>query len=170
MRRTGDGVREVYVAIDKAVGEILDELAGPETTVVLIDLHGMSFMAGAGIVLSEVLERLGHVKRVPPPPPPGFAQRTFGPFWRALPGGRARRAGAAQARGPGSAAAAQSPGVLKPQFIPGESRCFWLNLGPERERHPAQRGRGGKRPASSLPQDVEAFIATLTEELLALHE
>ena len=57
VREVGDGIREVYVAVDKAVGEIIDATAGPESTVMLIDLHGMSYMAGAGSIIPEFLER-----------------------------------------------------------------------------------------------------------------
>ena len=166
-RETGDGIREVYVAIDKAVGEIIDAAAGPESTVMLIDLHGMSYMAGAGSIIPEFLERLGVVTREPPPPPPGPLKATLGPLWRALPENVRNAFTPLKRAVMGPPPPLNKPGVIHPQFIPGSSRCYWLNLG-----HSVSgirlniRGReqGGVLP----PEEAEPLAAMLTEELLAL--
>ncbi|MEO6446119.1 MAG: alkaline phosphatase family protein [Gemmatimonadaceae bacterium] len=54
----GNLVCDVYVAIDTAIGEILRSV-DDDTTVVLLSLHGMSYMAGNGPLLGAILERLG---------------------------------------------------------------------------------------------------------------
>lgn len=55
---TGDPMQDVYVAIDKAIGEILAEV-GPETTVVVLLGHRMAHKFGAQFLLPEILTRLG---------------------------------------------------------------------------------------------------------------
>ena len=54
---TGDPLREVYVAIDQALADILADV-GRETLVVLLVSHGMSHRVGAQFLLPEVLVRL----------------------------------------------------------------------------------------------------------------
>jgi predicted AlkP superfamily phosphohydrolase/phosphomutase len=54
--RTGDPLREVYVAIDRAIGE---------TIVFFLASHGMAHNVGANFLLEEILARLGAVERWP---------------------------------------------------------------------------------------------------------
>ena len=54
----GDLLRTVYMAIDSAVGEVLGSVDSA-TTVVLMSLHGMTFAAGGGFILDDLLVRLG---------------------------------------------------------------------------------------------------------------
>jgi predicted AlkP superfamily phosphohydrolase/phosphomutase len=56
-KELGDPVREVYLALDRAVGRLL-EYAGPQTTVVLLCSHGMSAHYDATYLLDEILRRL----------------------------------------------------------------------------------------------------------------
>jgi predicted AlkP superfamily phosphohydrolase/phosphomutase len=167
VRQTGDGIREVYVAVDKAVGEIIEAVAGPETTVLLIDLHGMSFMAGAGGILPNVLERLGYVTRLPPPPPPRFLPRIFGPLWRGLPEGVRNALTPLKRMVLGPPPPPVRPGVARAQFIPEASRCFWLNLGTS-VSGVRLNVIGRERNGVLRPEEAGSFAATLTEELLAL--
>ena len=53
-----DLVRRVYEAVDAAVGKIVAGV-GPETTVALIDLHGMGSSGGHSLLLEPLLKRLG---------------------------------------------------------------------------------------------------------------
>jgi predicted AlkP superfamily phosphohydrolase/phosphomutase len=62
---TGDPVRDVYVAIDAAIGEILADV-GEDTVVVVLAGHGMGYKCGAQFLLPEILVRLG----VAQPPSP----------------------------------------------------------------------------------------------------
>jgi predicted AlkP superfamily phosphohydrolase/phosphomutase len=63
----GDPLRQVYVAIDEAVGAILEE-AG-DSTVIVLAAHGMSYWYGAQFLLQKILVSLG-VTTPPPPPQP----------------------------------------------------------------------------------------------------
>ena len=166
-REAGDGIREVYVAVDKAVGEIIEAVAGPESTVMLVDLHGMSYMAGAGSIVADFLERLGLVTRVPPPPPPGPLKTTLGPLWRAFPAGVRNAFAPLKRYVMGPPPPLEEPGVIRPQFIPGASRCYWVNLG-----HSVSgirlNIRGRERAGMLPPEEAESLVAMLTEELLAL--
>jgi predicted AlkP superfamily phosphohydrolase/phosphomutase len=56
-REVGDPIRDVYVAIDAAVGEILDGLK-PGTTAVVFGSHGMRSHYGATFLLDDMLRRL----------------------------------------------------------------------------------------------------------------
>jgi len=56
-RRIGDPVRDVYIALDSAVGRLL-EYAGADTTVMIQCTHGMSAHFDATYLLDEVLRRL----------------------------------------------------------------------------------------------------------------
>lgn len=63
VRSQGDLVRSVYIALDTAIGDLTSSLDA-ETTLVLLTLHGMSYMAGSGILMPELLTRLGLMSQV----------------------------------------------------------------------------------------------------------
>jgi predicted AlkP superfamily phosphohydrolase/phosphomutase len=54
----GDPVKDVYIAIDRAIGEILAEV-DEETTVVVLASHGMQGKYPAQFMLGDILARLG---------------------------------------------------------------------------------------------------------------
>jgi predicted AlkP superfamily phosphohydrolase/phosphomutase len=56
-RRVGDPVRDVYVAIDAAIGRIL-AAAGPDADVIVLSTTGMTANHGGNHLLDEVLRRL----------------------------------------------------------------------------------------------------------------
>lgn len=58
----GNLLRDVYAAIDSAIGRIVRTL-DEDTTVVVMSLHGMSYIAGAGPLVGDILERLGVLVR-----------------------------------------------------------------------------------------------------------
>ena len=64
----GDPVREVYLAIDHAIGELL-QAAGDECLVIVLLSHGMCPRYGAQFLLPDILVRLG-VGVAPPAPAP----------------------------------------------------------------------------------------------------
>jgi predicted AlkP superfamily phosphohydrolase/phosphomutase len=55
--RLGDPIRDVYVALDRAVGRLLEK-AGPRTTAMVLCSHGMSAHYDATYLLDEILRRL----------------------------------------------------------------------------------------------------------------
>jgi predicted AlkP superfamily phosphohydrolase/phosphomutase len=54
---TGDPIRDVYVAIDDAIADILSDVDS-ETLIVLLACHGMSHRHGAQFLLHDILVRL----------------------------------------------------------------------------------------------------------------
>jgi len=92
VRVTGDPLRQVYAAIDAAIGEVLGQ-AGDALVVVIVP-HGMSHWYGAQLLLPEILFRLGVAR--PPPPPPAESPARAGlcvvaGVWRQLPDSIRRR-------------------------------------------------------------------------------
>jgi len=167
-RETGDLIREVYGALDTAVGEVLAGLT-PDTGVILLSLHGMTHTWGASILLPEILTRLGHFQPASTEAPGASAARTSARF----------DLRAAYHRVP--------EGIRRPlydfrQYLnrrwlgrgtpldidPLRSRCFPIHLGRTysgirlnlREREP----QGMLSPGT----EAEAFCARLSEELLAI--
>ncbi len=86
-----DLMRDVYVAIDTAVGEILNDV-DDRTVVVLLATHRMSHNFGAQFLLPEILVRLKAAEGFPLAPEPGkerYSQdkldTVLGWFWRRVP-------------------------------------------------------------------------------------
>ena len=169
VRQTGDGLREVYIAVDKAVGELIDRLAGEETTVVLIDLHGMSFAAGAWLILPGVLERLGHFTPLPAAPPPTAARRAGAPLWHLLPESLRDALEPLKRAVLGPLPPRNKPGTTPPQFVPATSRCYPIMLG--QSVSGVRLNVAGRDPLGMLrPDEVDAFGAALKAELMALRD
>ena len=61
---TGDPIREVYVAIDRAIGKILAQV-NEDTLVFFLATHGMSYSMSKDFMLGQILERLDVVRRLP---------------------------------------------------------------------------------------------------------
>ena len=62
---TGDPIREVYRAIDNAIGRILAQV-DENTIVFFLATHRMAHNIGASFLLEDILERLNYLKRTPP--------------------------------------------------------------------------------------------------------
>jgi hypothetical protein len=151
------------------VGEIIAALAGEETTVVLLDLHGMSFAAGAWLLLPGVLERLGHFTPLPPAKPRGAARRTAAPVWRMLPEGLRKALVPLKRAVLGPLPDLIPPGTTPPQFIPAATRCYPIMLG--QSVSGIRLNVAGRDPLGMLrPDEVQAFGAGLTAELMALRD
>lgn len=71
--RVGDPVRDVYVAIDAAIGRVLDAIDN-DTTVILFTGHGMGPKYDSQFFLDDILLRLGYA--VPPRPEAAMEGRT----------------------------------------------------------------------------------------------
>jgi predicted AlkP superfamily phosphohydrolase/phosphomutase len=61
---TGDPLREVYKAMDDAIGKILKEV-DEDTHVFLLATHRMAHNIGANFMLEEILEKLDYLKKRP---------------------------------------------------------------------------------------------------------
>jgi predicted AlkP superfamily phosphohydrolase/phosphomutase len=83
---TGDPLRDVYVAIDAALADILADV-GRETLVVLLVSHGMSHRVGAQFLLPDMLVGLGAAAAAPPAAaaPDGLLARMLARGWARTP-------------------------------------------------------------------------------------
>jgi predicted AlkP superfamily phosphohydrolase/phosphomutase len=61
---TGNPIREVYKAIDRAIGRILAQV-DDQTLVFLLATHRMAHNIGASFLLEDILERMNYLKRSP---------------------------------------------------------------------------------------------------------
>ncbi|MBT8402400.1 MAG: alkaline phosphatase family protein, partial [Gemmatimonadetes bacterium] len=165
-----DLVRRVYRAVDEAVGEIVDAV-GPDTTVALVDLHGMGAAGGHSLLLREVLVRLGYET------PQSAATAASGDgaagsdgvlrsLYRALvPGGLRGRIYDWRQR------ANQSRGVGSPLDLdPSRTRAFTVGLGTGPPFSAIRLNLKGRESAGTLEPgpEADAFVAELRAELEAL--
>jgi len=87
---TGDPIKDVYAAIDTAIGEILAAV-GPDTTVIVLAGHGMTSKRGAQFLLHEILVRLNVAvpaePAVPAPSPVDRLDSLLAWSWQQIPQG-----------------------------------------------------------------------------------
>src|SRR5262249_57056269 len=81
---TGDPIREVYVAIDEAIADILSAI-DDQTLIVLLASHGMSYRFGAQFLLEDMLVGLHAAGAPPPPAPAGPLERALRTGWQLTP-------------------------------------------------------------------------------------
>ena len=171
----GDPIRDVYQAIDEAIGEIL-ELVDDNTAVIVLAGHRMSHKFGAQFLLPEILDRLGVAKlrgeqsgqtaldRIDDVLTWGW-QRTPRVVKRPLMGLRNKLRHAIDESGP---ARSLPPTVGK--LDNANSKCFLMDNG-----FPVSGLRlnlEGREPRGLISPGVEQarFCAQLTEDLLALED
>jgi predicted AlkP superfamily phosphohydrolase/phosphomutase len=164
---TGNLIREVYTALDTAVGEVLADIE-PGTTVVLLTLHGMSHTWGSSILLPEILLRLGVMHRASPASPltrqgKGRLAQGLRSVYHAIPEGLRRpvyqwRQRLNQRVGRGSPV----------NLDPVRSRCFNIHLG--RAYSGVRLNLRDREPLGLLGSGAEAdgFCQQLTRDLLEL--
>jgi predicted AlkP superfamily phosphohydrolase/phosphomutase len=80
VRAIGDPLRDVYAAVDAAIGRILDDL-GSETTVIVLASHGMGPHYDATFLLDDILRRLEGL----PVASDGGAMRKLRSLWHRMP-------------------------------------------------------------------------------------
>lgn len=171
----GDLVRETYAAVDAAVGEVLAGV-GPDTTVVLFSLHGMSYNCGASALLADILVRLGVMKRASSPAPDGSGaaappapRKARG--WKALLTSVYRRIpeGIRLPLWEWRQRFNQKSGLgTLMDLDPAGSRCFMVWTGPLFAG--IRLNLRGREPEGTLEpgDETERFIAGLRDDLLAL--
>ncbi|HSM60987.1 MAG TPA: alkaline phosphatase family protein [Longimicrobiales bacterium] len=165
----GDLVRDVYRAVDEAIGRIL-ELVDEDTAVVVTTLHGMAHACGASILLDTVLERLGAVD----PPADALPGHPAAPGPRTLLGGLYGLLPAA-VRGPLYALRQRANQELLGrgtplEIDPGRTRAFHVGLGLGSPVSGIRLNLRGREPAGLLEPGPEAdrFTAELVRGLRAL--
>jgi predicted AlkP superfamily phosphohydrolase/phosphomutase len=168
----GDLVRDVYVAVDQAIGEITQALSS-EYTIIVMSLHGMGCMAGAGRLTDEILARLDAVASANDTP----TGNQDAPSLRTLLTRAARRAyhlvpqalrrPLYEARQRLNEQAGR--GVPLP-IDPSRSRAFRCEMGPAVTG--IRLNQRGREPQGLLAPGAEsdAYCAWLTSELLQLVE
>lgn len=168
-RDTGDLVRQVYVAIDRAIGDILAGLES-DVTVVVVALHGMSYMCGSNFLLSQVLSRLGVTTPVrtprqatPPQVQAGFRSRLAGAY-HLMP--ESVRSPLFQFRQRLRRGLQGQKQVLR--FDPAQTQCFQVDTGLAVSG--IRLNLAGREPQGTLERGAvaDAFCASLTRDLMDL--
>ena len=171
---TGDPVRDVYVAIDAAIGQILSEV-GPDTKVIVLAGHGMAHKYGAQFLLHEILIRLKLAEpRAPvtgaasPPRPRDRLDAALAWGWRRLPDAVKGSLGSVRGRlrrwidGP--------DGVPAPKLDHARSRCFIVDNG--FAVGGIRFNLVGREPAGLVRRggEIDALCALLERELLDIRD
>lgn len=168
----GDPLERIYRAIDKAVGDILEQVG--DAVVLLVSAHGMTYYRGAGFLLPEILYRLGVTGRPGTPTASGFGGRlrtAVRPIWNMLPA-RVRRA--VRRSRAGFLADGRLPRV---QADVEGSKCFpvangqpvggiRLNLAGREPQGILQRGPEAEAFCEELMHDLRAIVDERTGEPL----
>jgi predicted AlkP superfamily phosphohydrolase/phosphomutase len=165
---TGDPLREVYVAIDQALGEILADV-GPETLVVLLASHGMSYRVGAQFLLRDVLVRLSAASApaAPGPAEPGPLSTALSLGWALTPEPLRRPVRALRERVHRRRDARSWPRPLPPEARTG--RCFVVDNG--LVVGGIRLNLAGREPHGRLdPLAAPDFCRQLTRDLLEVVE
>lgn len=164
---TGDLLRDVYVSVDTAIGEVFSA-QGPDTTVVVMTLHGMRRMYGYHYLTADILLRLGLMRRA--------SARTPGTPAGSGPGSRLRslyRRIPVSIRGP----LYELRQRLLQRFLgrgqpidldPAGSRCFDVGLGPTLSA--IRLNLQGREPAGTVAPgaDADDLCRELTERFMEL--
>src|SRR5688572_14740956 len=170
-RVVGDPLKDVYVAIDAAFGEILKEI-DERTTVIVLASHGMGYKYGPQILLEQILLRLGVAAPAPNVPAPAVKaprlRDRFDPLltwgWQNLP--QAMRDLLQPVRKPlRNWMMPESLGIA-PSIDPAGGKCFVV------ENNHAHGGirvnLAGREPQGRIEPgaELEAFCTELTRDLM----
>ena len=169
-REVGDPLKQVYVAIDAAIGEVLRTL-DDDTTVIVLASHGMGYKYGPQFLLEKILLALGVAAPASAPPPAAEARRirdNFDPLltwgWQHVPA--ALRELLQPIRAPLRDYMLPDRKPRPPLVNPAESKCFVV------ENNHAHGGirvnLAGREPNGRIARgpDLDAFCADLTRDLL----
>ena len=170
---SSDLIRKVYVAIDHAVGEILEQVS-ESTTVVLMSLHDMSYMAGTMGLLRQILVKLGATAESVPTAPSLAttpAQQLMGKLsaiYRTLPQSFRTPLYEFRTKLRNRLRDAKRSGPPQLWFDPINSKCFDVEMGPAVGG--IRLNVRGREPNGILEPgpDCDAFCKELTEQLLAI--
>lgn len=169
-RVVGDPLKQVYVAIDAAIGEVLGTL-DDDTTVIVLASHGMGYKYGPQFLLEKILLALGVAAPAPAPPPGVEARRMrdrFDPFltwgWQHTPA--TFRDWLQPIRAPLRHYMLPDRKPRPPLVDPAESKCFVV------ENNHAHGGirvnLAGREPNGRIARGAasDAFCADLARDLL----
>ncbi len=167
-RETGDLLRGVYRAVDRAVGDVVAALDG-DTTVVVAALHGMAHTCGVSMLLDRMLERLGAIDAAPGEGPADAAggrgaAGLFGRLYRRLPRAVRRPVYDLRQRVNQRWLARGSP----LQIDPGRTRAFHVGLGTGAPFSGIRLNVRGREPAGRLERGgaLDRFVSELSRGLM----
>ena len=156
-RAIGDPIKDIYIALDAAIGRIL-ERAGPETTAFVFASHGMAAIHDGNFMLDHILNRLDDGRRQTSLSAIAVLNHT----WERLPNSLRTVLRPLRNRWKGRVREA----LLQPARK--ASRCFMLptgdNCGGIRVNLVGREPNGRVRPG----EEYRALCASLTRDLLAL--
>lgn len=168
-RAVGDPIKDVYVAIDAAIGEVLKEV-DDRTTVVLLVSHGMGYKYGPQFLLDKMLLKLGvaaPANHRPAPPTPRLRDH-FDPIltwgWQNTP--ESLRQLLQPVRKPLRAWMMPEERPRPPTIDPAEGKCFMI------ENNYAHGGIRvnlvGREPNGKVAPgpEYESFCSELTRDLM----
>jgi predicted AlkP superfamily phosphohydrolase/phosphomutase len=169
-RVVGDPIKDVYVAIDAAIGQVLREV-DDDTTVILLASHGMGYKYGPQILLERILLGLGVAApaRVAPPREPQRRLRDhFDPLltraWQRMP--KALQEALQPLRKP-FRSWMMPEGTPRPPLIdPAASRCFVIE---NNHAHGGIRVNLAGREPNGIVQpgaELDSLYATLERDLM----
>lgn len=168
---TGDPLERVYSAIDAAIGDIISA-AGSDTTIAVFSPHGMSYWYGAQLLLAEILFRLGASERYATSENQndvGLLASAAAWGWHKLPSALRRRMVPLRNR-VFDAVHVPAPVSAVPRNVDvSNSRCFPVYNG--LIEGGIRLNIQGREPNGRLAaEDVEAFCATLRNDLLTIKD
>lgn len=171
-REAGDLLRDVYRAVDRALGDVLASLDG-DTTVVVVALHGMAHACGASVLLDRMLEGLGAVGAIPgegrrdpgrPPDAAGLLRRLYGRLPHAIrrPVYELRQHLNQRWLGRGTPL----------EIEPGRTRAFHVGLGTGAPFSGIRLNVRGREPAGTLEpgEEVDRFVSDLVRGLVEVED
>ena len=168
-RAVGDPIKDVYIAIDAAIGEVLKHV-DDDTTVIVLVSHGMGYKYGPQFLLDKILLRLGvaaPASYIPPAPEPRFRDHFDGPLtwaWQHIPD--SLRALLQPIRNPLRSWMLPEERPRPPTIDPAQGKCFLV------ENNHAHGGIRvnlvGREPEGKVAPgaELEAFCAQVERDLL----
>lgn len=169
---TGDPMREIYIAIDRAIGEII-RAAGNEAVIIVLAGHRMSHKRGAQFLLPHVLARLGvaSLRTSAPPDAVDRLDAVLAAGWRRVPDSVKELLAPLRKRVRAqfdSRKASLPPSIAALDLA--RSQCFLMDIG-----YPVAGLRlnlKGREPAGMLERGAEAdaFCRALARDLLELRD
>ena len=169
----GDPIRDVYAAIDREIGRILEQVGDGATAIVLAG-HGMLHKRGAQFLLPDVLARLGvAVLAESRPDPVERFDAVLGRIWKRTPPAMQRALAGVRTHARAWIDDRMPPAGLGPtvsRLDAAKSHCFLLDNG-----FPISGLRLnliGREPAGLIRpgEEEEAFCRQLTDDLRALED
>jgi predicted AlkP superfamily phosphohydrolase/phosphomutase len=169
-RETGDLLRGVYHAVDRAVGDVVTALDG-DTTVIVVALHGMAHTCGASMLLDGMLERLGALDASYPDGPPdagggGAASSLPRRLYRRLPRALRRTAYGLRQRINQRWLVRGTPLEMDPR----RTRAFHVGLGTGAPYSGIRLNVRGRDPAGQLEpgEELDRFVTELGRGLMEI--